>query len=309
MKKLKYNTKYTYAQLCEVLNLTPCSGSKQQTQLKQIEDNYKLLRPKRNQYIIQNELNAIQKAEMQTYHKTKNYIEPLLFNILSEKKDNIIIADMHQIMVMLKMVNKNYHYAKWHTKKCDNYITGQDKSGLSIFSKETEPMLKNIIKKIFNDMEDRKLIFMNKIPMFAIKYKDAQTGKIITKCWEADKDIEIPKLLEAERQSLKRLGYQKESDIGYYDITEYKDIIAEILGISYFYYKYEIILNHIGLKEYINSDYKELGKSFNKYIQNKIKQSKQGKLKLLTDEEKMLYTWYCIDIEQTVNLKTDLIDV
>lgn len=303
MKKIKYNKSYTYGQLCDLFELEKqTSGSNQRSQLNNLMRQYEISNPKRNNYIIKRELSLAEKLDKQIYHKNRGYIEPLMYTMLSEIYNNSIRVNMHTMLELLGIVNKDYHFAKWHSKECDLTITGYDSSGLNIFIKESEPMLKHIIIDVLKDMQRRKLLIVNMIPMFARKYRNLDTNKMYTKIWEASKD-EIPKLLQAQRIALKNFNLEYWDELVWNQHGEAKDIIARELDIDYFYYDYEIILNKIGIKEYVTDDFESLRKGLNKHVQQKLKKSKQGNLKLLEQMEKEKYVEYLIDIENDFNLR------
>ena len=211
--------------------------------------------------------------------------------------------DMHELMEFLGIVNKDYHYAKYHPKECIEQIDKGTVAGLTIFSRESEPLLKRIIVDVLKDMQRKCLIKVNMIPMFAKKYINNEDGKLYTKVWEANKITEIPKLLEAKRLVLKEFNIEYWDDLQYNQFGRAKDIIAEQLGIDYFYYEYELILNKQGLNELITENYTELKKALNKHIQSKTKMSKQGNLKFLTDNEKSVYIEHFINTEKDYRLR------
>lgn len=301
--ELKYNKKYKYKQLCEVLNLPTLSASKQKQQIQNLSKFYEIHKTQDNLYIIKRKYNEIEVIENIKYHKYKNYIEPMIYTILSQSNNNVIRMDMHELMEFLGIVNKDYHYAKYHPIECNLVIRGSTFNGLKIFSRESEPLLKKIIIDVLKDMQKKCLIKINMIPMFAKKYKNADDGKIYTKIWQADKEKDIPQLLEAERKALKYFKLEYWNDLQYFQFGEAKDIVANELNIDYFYYEYEIILNQKGLRELITENYIELKKALNKHIQDKTKKSQQGELKLLPNQEKDLYVEYLINTETDYRLR------
>lgn len=227
----------------------------------------------------------------------------MLYTILSQPNKDVIRMDMHELMEFLGIVNKDYHYAKYHPKECIEQIDKGTVAGLTIFSRESEPLLKRIIVDVLKDMQRKCLIKVNMIPMFAKKYINNEDGKLYTKVWEANKITEIPKLLEAKRSVLKEFNIEYWDDLQYNQFGRAKDIIAEQLGIDYFYYEYELILNKQGLNELITENYTELKKALNKHIQSKTKMSKQGNLKFLTDNEKSVYIEHFINTEKDYRLR------
>lgn len=299
---LKLGKKYKYNQLCSIFNIKPERGSKQKSQLSSLREKYDIEK-NGNVYIVHKEYSKDEIVANVKYGKYKKLIEPMLYTVLSQPNKSVMRVDMHELMEFLGIVNKDYHYAKYHPKECIEQIDKGSVAGLTIFSRESEPLLKRIIVDILKDMQDRCLIKVNMIPMFAKKYIDAKDRKLYTKVWEADKKKDIPRLLEAKREVLKEFKIDYWEDLQYSQFGKAKDIIANKLEIDYFYYEYEIILNKEGLKEFITEDYSTLKKVLNKKIQEKTKASKQGNLKFLTDGEKDVYVEYFISTETDYKLR------
>lgn len=294
-----YNKPYKYKELQELFNLDSSVSGKQA--LKIIGNEYKIAKIKYGTYVIERELTLQEKLENKTYNKHRQYIEPMIYAMLSNVKDNTVTMDMHELMVNVELVNKDFNYIKWHTKECAD-IMQQDKTGLELFTKESEPMLKRIIRDVLYEMQDRQLIKVNEIPVLAYKIYDVETKSWYTQIKDILKVDEIQELLEIKRTILKDMGIVKESDLGYYERSKFRDLIAKQYNASYFYYKYNIILNKVGLQD-IDINISELKRSFNDYIQNKLRKSKYGDLKYLTTEEKDIYIKYCIDTKQDYCLR------
>lgn len=299
---LEYNKVYSISDLREIFDLPLEQGSRAKQQLIEIEKKYLLIKKGRNQYVIERELTDIEKIDNNRYYKNKEYIEPMIYAMLASSNENSITMDMHELMAETEIVNKDFNYIKYHTKECSVYMN-QTEYGLSIFTTESEPMLKRIIRDILYDMEDRQLIKVNEIPVIAFKIYDTDA-----KCWytrrkEIRSARDIQKLLEIKRKVLSELGLEKESDITYANRSHFRDLIAKEYDAEYFYYKYNIVLNKKDLTLNPNCDIINLKKSFNKYIQEKVGKSKQGNLKLLSKEEKDVYIEYCIDTSKDYKLR------
>src|SRR5574344_1531802 len=116
----------------------------------------------------------------------------------------------------------------------DTKLMGMDTNGLKTFMSETEPMYKRIIREVLFDMADQQLIQVNQIPIFAKRYK-GKNNKCYTKTYEADKDIDIPKLLEAKRMVVKKFNLTQWSELNWYQLNDAKRIVAKELEIDYFY--------------------------------------------------------------------------
>ena len=201
---LKLGKKYKYNQLCSIFNIKPERGSRQKSQLSALREKYDIEK-NGNVYVVHKEYSKDEIVANVKYGKYKKLIEPMLYTVLSQPNKSVMRVDMHELMEFLGIVNKDYHYAKYHPKECIEQIYKGSVAGLTIFSRESEPLLKRIITDILKDMQDRCLIKVNMIPMFAKKYIDAKDRKLYTKVWEADKKKDIPRLLEAKREVLKNL--------------------------------------------------------------------------------------------------------
>lgn len=301
MENIKFNKQYKYKELQQLFNIYGKSG--EQT-IKDISKNYIIKKVKRGTYKIIRELTELEKIENNTYNKNKEYLEPMIYSMLLNTKQNSITMDMHELMESVEIVNKDFHYIKYHLPECSEIINLENKTSLKIFTRESEPMLKRIIRDILYEMQDRQLIKINEIPIIAYKIYDYDTKKWFTRTEELTTDKKIQKLLEIKRNILKNeFNIEKESELSYFNGSHFRDCIAKAYDASYFYYKYNIILNKKGLNLCQESNIMKLKKSFNDYIQQKLRNSKQGDLKILTDKEKDICIKYCIDTSIDYNLR------
>lgn len=296
---IDFNKVYKYKDLQNLFNIYNKSG--EQT-IKEISKFYKIKKIKRGYYKIERPLDIIEQIEQNTYLKQRQYIEPMIYELLFSNNNNSVTMDMHELMEETEIVNKDFNYIKWHIKECSELIN-QDEVGLELFTKESEPMLKRIIRDVLYDMDDRQLIKVTEIPVIAYKIYDYETKTWFTKRQDIIKVQDVQKLLEIKRKILNDIGVEKESKLGYHERSNFRDLVAKEYEAEYFYYKYNIVLNKKGLKENLNHNILQLKKSFNLHIQDKLKKSKQGNLKKLTEEEKNIYIKYCIDTSQDFNLR------
>lgn len=198
---------------------------------------------------------------------------------------------MKQLLLSLNTVNEKFFDAKWKIDKVDIDLTGDANGDLGYFMSETEPMLRKIIKDVLKEMEESYLIKVNMIPKFA--RVERENGKFFTRIYEVNKEHEYPIFLEAHRKALKHFKCKTIKDLGYYKQREFKhyveNILKERLGVKYFYYEYEIILNPDGIKEAVDTDYIDFANEFNNHIVEYIKKSKRGKLKNIESDKKNIY--------------------
>jgi hypothetical protein len=187
-------------------------------------------------------------------------------------------------------------------------LTGKSDGGLNLFIQDSDPMLRRIIKSVLKEMESECLIHINEIPMFAKKYK-GKDNKWYTVTYEINKEEEYPVFLEAKRQMLKKYNVKKITELDFFQQSEAKhyieDILKEKLGVEYFYYSYEIILNKVGIQDVIISQFDEYRIAFNEYIQNKVLTSERKHIKMLSDSDKKAYVGALIDINTKINVKNE----
>lgn len=305
---VKLNTRYKYGQLVSLLDLPRLSGNKQKKQLKEIGKQY-LIEKEDGYYILKKKLDEIGAIEQQTYHKTRDYLTPMIYTLLSSSTTNVLELDMKDLLEILACVNNNYFIAKWHMEQTDFLLTNKNESGLSMFIQDTEPMVRRAVRDILKDMEDKQLIKLQEIPMFAQRYKTEQ-GHILTKTFQVDDETQYPVFLEAKRLALKEVGVENWSDLNFNQHRKVKHLIEDYLkkhlDVDYFYYKYKIILNKSGIESLITDRYRDFKVSFNKYMQNKIMSSNARKISLLTDEERKIYTDALIDISTKLDLAKEI---
>lgn len=304
---IEYGKKYTYKKLCEALDVKPKSGGYQQRQIKELRKKYEIV-DRNNYYIVKRKYEDVDIVESSVYNKNKAYLEPILYTLLSQAKNNVLQFDMKDLLQITAVVNKDYHFAKWHIQEVDKYLTDNN-GGLKMFIEETEPMYKKIIKDVLKDMESRQLIKIEEIPMYARRFVD-DNGKIYTQTFEASDEIGKPAFLEAKRQAMKHFNIEHWEDmqlLDYYSWHEAKkimeDYLKETLGVSYFYYEYKLILNKVGIEDMITHNYEDMRQSFNEYIMSKTLKSNAGHLKLIDSQDKLTYSEALLDINTDLHLR------
>ena len=306
---VKYNKRYKYRDLCKALDLKPLSGSAQRKQLADLNKEYEMVKDKANNYIIKRKYSQVESIENQAYHKNKAYIEPMIYTVLSSATNNVVEFDMRQLLEILALVNENFFVAKYSIENSDKVITNNEANGLLLFMKETEPMLRRIVKDVLGEMADMGLIDVQERPKFAKKYR-GDNGQYYTKTYVIDDENDFPVFLEAKRLALKQVGVERYSDLNFYQHSEVKHLIEnylkENLGVDYYYYSYRLILNKKGINSLIAEKYREFQVSFNQYIQNKIRESKRKQLLEIEESNKDKYIDALININTTLVLKDKL---
>lgn len=295
---IEFGKNYSIDEIRELFNLPKVTGGFLQNQIKEISKTYEIKKIKRGTYVILRELSETEKK----YDKMKEYIEPMIYAMFNNIKTNSITMDMHELMEKIEIVNKDFNFIKWHIKDVAELLD-QNEESLKIFTKESEPMLKRIIRDILYDMANKQLLNITEIPVVAYKIYDQSTKKYYTRIKEITSVKDIVELLDIKWNSLHEMGLKSEDELGYYGQSKFRDLIADKYGASYFYYKYKIVLYSKGIAQDESLNIAELKRAFNEHIQQKISKSRQGGLKELTKEEKELYIKYCIDTKQDFKLR------
>lgn len=306
---IEYNKKYTYKNLCKALNIQPKSSGYKTQQLKELGRKYEIKVDKRGNYTILKEYDEIEQIEKQKYNNNKKYLEPMIYTLLNFATSNVVEFDMKQLMEALAVCNSNFFIAKWNIQKSDEIIVGENQGNLDLFIKESDGILRRIIKDVLKDMQDKCLIEMNEIPNFATKYKGGD-GKWYTKNCRIDDETEYPIFLEAKRQALESVGVEKMSELNFFQHIEVKRFIEqklkEELGIDYYYYSYRLILNKKGINDLLLKNYDGVRLSFNKQIMDKIYISKNNTLVSIDNKIKQAYIDALISTNTSLDLKNRL---
>jgi len=303
---------YKYKELCKALSISPLKGGYQRTQLAQLSELYDIEKTADRKYIVHKIYDEIEQLENKRQLQYKSFLTPILYTLLVSTKDNVIKCSIRELMEILPFVNKDYNYAKWNMEKVENQLTNGDGGDLEYFFKVTEPMYKRMIRDILKDMDAQKLIQLNLVLTFAKKTKN-DSGHMYTKTWNADHEKEIPIFLEAQRNVINMFGvttWDEFNLLPYPQRLEGNNYIEKYLkdklGIDYYYYQYEIILNKKGIESLVLSAPKQAEISFNKLIQLKTKNSKAETLLLIDEKHKESYIDALIDITNDYNLRENL---
>lgn len=312
--KSVFNKELKYKDLCEVFGLEVKQGGSIKRQIIRLQKDYEIVKDGRY-YIIIKRLSKQDKLNQHYYNNIKAYIEMLMCTlfILSTKK-NVLEFDIKTLMQVLKLVNKDYNETKYG--KCKSYanillnVLDEGDANISMFLQETELMFHRIIKDTLKDLESAKIIHITKIPTFCKRVYDPKTHKVIRvdKHYMRKSD-DIEALLICERETYLSMGYNSEDELndkGYLVRMNYRHNVAKNLHHDYYYTTYKIVINTKHIYEFMIEDEKEkeyIEIVFNQLIKQKIIESKQGQLKLLSCDYKQTYTDALIDINNDSGLR------
>lgn len=291
-----------HEELCMEFNKEPNLHNKKRD-IELIRNMADIIEVSKGNYQIVRKYSEVEKIERnQSMKKNRAYIEPLLYTYLGMQESTILVARMSELLEQLQCVNQDYYTIKFNTQIAQNMID-DEKYGLSLFMMDSEPQLKQIVYDVLRDMKNRSLIDIEYLPTVA-KSVYTNTGEVIYPL-EILPENERHLFLEAQRVALEELGYERLTDVKFFDFGRVKKIIAKELGCNFVCYTYKITINMQGLSKYVLEDFYGMRKSFNKYISNKIKVDEKH-YKYLDDTEKDLYIDYCISVEGCRNIKESI---
>ena len=306
-----FNKELKYKELCDVFGLEVKQGGSINKQFERLQKDYEIIK-KGRYYVVIKRLSKQDKLNKQYYNNIKAYIEMLMCTlfVLSTKK-NELEFDMKTLMQVLKLVNKDYHETKYG--KCKSYanllldVVDENDTNISMFFNETELLLQRFVKEALRELKSAKIINITEIPTFGKRIYDPKTHKVVkVEKHYMRKPDEIEALLRCERETFLEMGYTSEEDLydkGYSVRMSYKHKVAKNLNHDYYYTTYKIIINTKHIYDFMIEDEEErhyIESVFNQLIKQKIIESKQGQLKLLSYDYKKIY------VDAFVNTSKDL---
>lgn len=309
MSELIYEKLYTMAELCEIFNL-PYEPKHSNYSFLEIAKTHAIEKKSRYKYAIIRELSTEEKIDAIVYGKNKQLLRPIIITTLAKKKDNRIQKRMKEYLHIFGIVNENFAPFTWENRNmalvdhlCEINLEEQK---IDDFISEVNPMLKRMVKDIWKEMENDDLIEQIIHPYFVerIIFEDQITGKRTTRkqSHRCNSD-ERERLMATKKEVAISMGYNNSNEVPFVRKHELSNIVARKLGILYYYEEYELILNRewLGKSEYCLDDISFHKKLINDNVISKTLASTQGKLKKLSDVDRML----CIDT--VIKLETDKI--
>lgn len=309
MSELIYDKLYTMAELCEIFNL-PYEPKHSNYSFLEIAKTHVIEKKSRYKYAIIRELSTEEKIDAIVYGKNKQLLRPIIITTLAKKKDNRIQKRMKEYLHIFGIVNENFAPFTWENRNMalvDHlYEINLEEQKIDDFISEVNPMLKRMVKDIWKEMENDDLIEQIAHPYFVerIIFEDQITGKRTTRkqSHRCNSD-ERERLMATKKEVAISMGYNNSNEVPFVRKHELSNIVARKLGILYYYEEYELILNRewLGKSEYCLDDISFHKKLINDNVISKTLASTQGKLKKLSDVDRML----CIDT--VIKLETDKI--
>ena len=312
--KSVFNIELKYRELCDVFGLEVKQGGSIKKQVERLQKDYEVIK-KGSYYIIIKRLSKQDKLNQQYYNNIKAYVEMLMCTLfVLSTKEKVLEFDMKTLMQVLKLVNKDYNETKYGN--CKFYanilldIDDDDENNITAFFNETELMLQRIIKDALDCLKSASIIDVTEIPTFGKRVYDPKTHKVIKVIKHyMRKPDEIDALLQCERETFLEMGYENKQDLydkGYSTRMTYRHNVAKNLNHDYYYTTYKIIINTKHIYDFMIEDEEEkkyIESVFNQLIKQKIIESKQGYLKLVSYDYKQTYIDAFIDINKDKGLR------
>lgn len=317
-----FNTKLKYSDICDVFGLEKKGGSYITNQISELRKNYNIIKDGRD-YLITHRYTPEEILRLQYYNNLKQHVEVLLCTLFTLPKLELVKTFyMKDLLEILSLVNPDYYKTKFeeNLQIAMDLLEVKDDS-LEFFMNETQPMLRRLVNDALDDLEDKKLIIIEKIPVLA-KITISPQGHKITVPHELSLDNEditsqdeLDGLLKcfmiAQYDTMHELGFEKESELrkhGLPTINKYRGLTAKKLNQDYYYYKYRLILNTNHIQNYAIQNIKErnkINKACNNLVKDKIMNSNQGKLKQVSRDDKVKYIDAFIDIDTDYGFRVE----
>ena len=277
----------TREELCNLVGVKFDKNHKSR-QLKSLSLSYDIVELGKDNYELNGEYDLLEKINLKEndYGKNKLYLEPIIYTILLNNKDNMIRMSMPALLELFTMVNKDFKIAKYKSDKFAEKMFGHEIMFFKVetFTEEVSDMFRNIVKRIFKDMQDQQLIEVNEIRMYATRYRGAN-GKTYTSTHKMSKDV-IEDVMERRRVYMKDINKTKWSQLHYIQKVSIDKKIACDLGWFFMYKDYQIVLNKHGIEEMIiENNLSEFYENFGEYLCRKIMTSTRRSMLLLTTDD------------------------
>lgn len=266
-----------YKELCELLGEKPKSQTNskkcQLKRFRQVADIEKI--PHKNLYEVSLKSN-IKPFKDVLLSNPKDCLAKSLYGLFAQINDYKMIVSLPELLRNLGVTNKKFYLSKYNSKKVKEVC----------FISECEKIFNRLIKDVLKQMEKNDDIYYIKHYSLAIKVFNNKLKKWICNT-RLMTDTEVSQLLNIRKQVAYDKYNKSYSHCNNLQKNYIDNIVCKHMNIDFYFFTYEIILNHKGIiSEYNKKEIAQTKKDLNKILALKIKKSKQGFLKQLEKEEK-----------------------
>lgn len=217
MADIQYGKKYTYGQLCDIMQEKHCRGSYLQNQIERWRKDYEIVKVK-NCYIIQREYTEQEKKNMAIRGKYVKLFSVVLARLLSKSEGHKIVCSTMDLLVKSGMVNADYKVVKYNINESAQIIDTDPKE-LELYATKSYAALSRLVKDMLTQLEDRSLILNRR--GFRL-YKKQLNQTLIQDIPLGSMDEQI--IIHIESSTLKEMGINYLSDLyrSDYNMREFK---------------------------------------------------------------------------------------
>lgn len=266
-----------YKELCELLGEKPKNQTNskkcQLKRFKQVADIEKI--PHKNLYEVSFKSN-IQPFKDILLSNPKDCLTKSLYGLFAQMNDYKIMVSLPELLRDLGVTNKKFYLSKYNSKKIKEIC----------FISECEKIFNRLTKETLNQMKQNDDIYYIKHYSSAVKVFNNKLKKWVCNT-RLMTDVEVSKMLNLRKQVAYGKYNKSYSHCNNLQKNYIDSIICKELNIDFYFFTYEIILNHKGIiSQYNKKEIMQTKENLNKILALKIKKSKQGFLKQLDTEQK-----------------------
>lgn len=266
-----------YKELCELLGEKPKNQTNskkcQLKRFKQVADIEKI--PHKNLYEVSFKSN-IQPFKDILLSNPKDCLTKSLYGLFAQMNDYKIMVSLPELLRDLGVTNKKFYLSKYNSKKIKEIC----------FISECEKIFNRLTKETLNQMKQNDDIYYIKHYSSAVKVFNNKLKKWVCNT-RLMTDVEVSKMLNLRKQVAYGKYNKSYSHCNNLQKNYIDSIVCKELNIDFYFFTYEIILNHKGIiSQYNKKEIMQTKENLNKILALKIKKSKQGFLKQLDTEQK-----------------------
>lgn len=305
-----YNKPMKYSEMCDALGLPKLRGSKLQTQLRELNNEYDIEKDNRF-YIIKKKKTEIDKLDSVSIKKNptiKDYVIPILYAFL---KTGVYTEEMiisrGQLMKDLNMINENFYYVKENPYECATVIS-KDLDGIALYNyaEETRKMFNQILTRSLKELVSKSLAEVELHKLTLVTYQ-TENGNTVSKCIPVS-DKGKREILIAKNDYLREKGWNDWNQVSYWDKKIAHTEIEKRIGFKYFE-GFKFILYEKGLELYMSENYPEMIIELNQTIELKLMKSKRKNIRNISSEVRREVIRTINGVNPTLNLRQAVLEL
>ncbi|WP_425203640.1 hypothetical protein [Priestia megaterium] len=236
-----------YKELCKELEIPVKSSNSKKAQFSELSRYCKFVKVGHSIHIHEVYDQIIDKIE--TRGRKNIYgdmVQLLIADILAKSEDHVVTLSRNSLLRTINMINKNYGFCIQHVKQLSK-LTEIEEAVIYDFYNNSNNSLKQAIESALKNLEKRCVIWYERVMKVALLH--SSNHRLAT-------DEEKTIIMEAKKETLKKLGYTEEDEVLIRKSKDYgkfkkgvEEIIKEKSDISYYYNAYKIGISQKYIKE------------------------------------------------------------